>query len=177
LDLLEIFKEKHHLSDKICWFLVAASQYYRELGYIIRDGLIDFILDKNENIYDWQEMWALDTVRQIGGIRKRELNQLKKYVSQHELCQAQLCLIRTENGSIDEKEEVIEIIKKNRLQNDQYRYYFLAAQELPKNLLKKVEREIPEYFRNYVYNLKGKKYGFKYYLEQKELVSEYLEYY
>lgn len=177
IEFLKIFKEKHHLSDKICWFLVAASQYHRELGNIIKDRLIEFVLDKDKNIYNWQEMWILDTIRQIGGVRKRELDQLKKHVSQHELCQAQLCLIRAENGSIDEKEENIERIKRNRLQNDQYRYYFLSAQELPKILLKKIERKIPEYFRNYVYNIKSKKYGFKYYLGEKELISEYLEYY
>lgn len=177
LEFLEMLEEKHNLSNLLCWFLVAAQQYHKSLGGTIKGELIKFILDKNKNIYDWQEMWALDTIRQIGGIRRREINLLKKYTSKHELCQAQLCLIQAQDGSADDREEILEKIKSGSLKNDQYRYYFTGVQELHKKLLTKAGRRIPQYFKEYIYSLKGNKYGFQYYLGAKRLASEQIEYY
>lgn len=173
LEFIKALKEKHHLSDRICLFLTAAARYNKELGGNLINELIKFILDKENNIYEWQTMWILDTIRQIGSIDKITLRKLKKYQPNHELCKAQLCLIVAENGSRDDREAICDQIRTGSLEHDQYRYLFLSVQELPEGILKKVEKKIPEYFRIYVSNMeKGKYYGFKYKLEEKQLFSE-----
>ncbi|OIO52926.1 hypothetical protein AUJ46_06660 [Candidatus Peregrinibacteria bacterium CG1_02_54_53] len=66
--LLIRFESEHHESSLISWFLVAASLYIDSLKAEVQKWLINFICDENRNIYEWQEMWALDTIRQIGKI-------------------------------------------------------------------------------------------------------------
>lgn len=176
-ELTKDLQEKHHLSDRICFFLSAAARYNKELGKSIKHELIKFILDKENNIYEWQTMWILDTIRQIGDIDKTTLRKLKKYQPEHELCKAQLHLIISEHGSPDDREAICDNMRTKGLEHDQYRYLFLAVQELPDSVLKKIERKIPDYFRNYVLNMeKGKYYGFKYILEDKQLISDQEDY-
>jgi hypothetical protein len=171
-DFLNLLKEKHHWAKHICWFLVATATYHQDIKSNIVEDLIKFIADKESNIYEWEEMWVLDTIRQIGGVRRRGIINLKNYSSKNELCQSQLALIVAENGSNDDRENILDIMRSTQLRDDQKRSYFLALKEIPRNVLVSVERKVPVFFRDYVYNLEGKNFGFKYSLKERNFVPD-----
>lgn len=173
-DLLNLFYEKHHLSDIFSWFFVASGKYAEEIAKIIQKKLIKFVCDKKVNIYEWQEMWALDTIRQLGKIGKTELKKIGKKYSKHcEMCYSQFALISGQCGNTDEREA---IINQEKYENDLYRTSLLAIQELNKDIVikSKLYLKADHYFREYFDNLKpGKYYGFIYNLETVELYIEY----
>ncbi|MHB1376866.1 MAG: RNA-directed DNA polymerase [Candidatus Humimicrobiaceae bacterium] len=168
-DFLDLFQEKHHLSDKLSWFFVASGNYSNEIAKLIQRKLIDFICNKKLNIYEWQEMWALDTIRQLGKIKKNDLKKLKKKVSTNGMCYSQFVLIAGQYGDSNERED---ILNKNEYKNEAYRSSLLAIQELNKDIIKKSKLylEADIYYKEYFDNLKtGKYYGFLYSLENIEL--------
>ena len=173
-DFLDLFNEKHHLSDKFSWFFVASGKYSEEISNFIQKKLINFICNQRVNIYEWQEMWALDTIRQLGKIRKTDLKKIqKKYCKNNEMCYSQVALIAGQYGSSDERED---ILNQEKYQNDSYRASLLAVQELNKDIVKKsrLYLQTEKYFKDYFDNLKyGNYYGFVYNLENIELEYEY----
>lgn len=173
-DFLNLFYERHHLSDKFSWFFVASGKYSEEISNFIQKKLINFVCDKKVNIYEWQEMWALDTIRQLGKIKKTDLKKIqKKYCNNNEMCYSQVTLIAGQYGSSDEREN---ILIQGKYKNDSYRASLLAVQELNKDIVKesKLYLKTEEYFKYYFDNLKyGNYYGFVYNLENIEIEFEY----
>lgn len=174
-DFLNIFYERHHLSDIFSWFFVASGKYAKEVAKTIQKELIKFVCDKKVNIYEWQEMWALDTIRQLGNIGKTELRKISKKYSKHcEMCYSQFVLISGQYGNTDEREAIID---NKKYKNDLYRSSLLAVQELNKDIIRgsKLYLKADDYFKEYFdNNLKpGKYYGFVYNLETIELDIEY----
>jgi len=170
LEFLDLFEEQHHLADLLCWFFVASSQYIREIKKIIQKRLITFICDRNKNIYEWQEMWALDTVRQLGDISRIDLNKLKKKIAkENPLCFSQFALILGSSGNNDDREEILE---SKRIIADQYRATILAIQELNQDVLNNANLQYPPYYQNYLKALRNKKYGFNYSLTHKDFDVE-----
>lgn len=173
-DFLNLFYEKHHLADLFSWFFVVSSKYDKNISIFVKKNLIKFIYNKKNNIYEWQEMWALDTIRQIGKINKTELKKIKKkYSSNNDMCYSQFSLISGKYGNSDEREEVL---NQERYKNDLYRTSLLAIQELNKDIIKKSKLYLKSelYYKKYFDNLKsGKYYGFIYNLEKFDLEIEY----
>ncbi|MHB8277514.1 MAG: RNA-directed DNA polymerase [Candidatus Humimicrobiaceae bacterium] len=173
-DFLDLFNEKHHLSDKFSWFFVASGKYSKEISNFIQKKLINFICDQKINIYEWQEMWALDTIRQLGKIGKTGLKKIqKKYCSNNKMCYSQFVLIAGQYGSSDERED---ILNQEKYENNSYRARLLSVQELNKDIVTKsrLYLQTEKYFKEYFDNLKyGNYYGFIYNLENLELEYEY----
>ncbi|MBD3270410.1 hypothetical protein GF376_02695 [Candidatus Peregrinibacteria bacterium] len=169
-ELLVQFKERHHLSKTLCWFFVAAGIYDKTLKDTITKGLIEFICSK-ENIYQWQEMWALDTIRQLDSISLMDIEKLKKHYSKNnESCFSQFALIACSSGNHDMREHVL---NSKRMYADQYRATLLGIQKLDKDIVKSIKNQAPKYFQEYFQKLSEEDYGFKYELEEIEIYDDY----
>lgn len=168
-----LLEDKPYLTNIICWFLLSACWYVRALKSQIKDKLLIFIRDTSKNIYEWQEMWILDTLRQLNNFTLRDLKSLKRNVNAHELCQGQLALILGQCNNPDYKEELLNKIKTSGIQNDQIRYFALAIQEMHKDVKMDILGKIPEYFKDYLSRLKNPRYGFIYSPSRIDLDIEY----
>jgi hypothetical protein len=167
LEFLNLFDRKPNLSKELSWFFVCCSKYSSELRDVLKNFLVDFICDANRNIYEWQEMWALDVIRQVGGINRRDLKKIgTNYFSENNLCYMQFCLLQGKYGNNSEREE---ILNRKKCEQDQYRSTLLATQELNEDVVRSANLVIPAYFRKYVENLKGRKYGFETNMNYEEL--------
>ncbi len=173
---INLFEDKPHLTDLICWFLLAVCDYDKSLKTPIKRKLLKFIKDSSKNIYEWQEMWIVDTLRQLDTLTPEELRILKREVNNHELCQGQLALMLGQGGNPDDREELLNKIKVGGAQNDQIRYLSLGAQEMHRDVKKQILQKIPEYFREYLERLSTPKYGSIYSLSRIKLDIEYSEY-
>lgn len=170
---ISLFEDKPHLTDIICWFLLSACDYDKSLNNLVKDKLLKFIKDPSKNIYEWQEMWILDTLRQLNNLITKDLKVLKRAMDHHELCQGQLALILGRDGKPDDREELLNKIKTVDLKNDQIRYFSLGVQEMHKDIKNQVLGKIPDYFKEYLKRLSRPKYGFVYSLSRVELDIEY----
>ena len=169
-EFLNLFDEQHHLANILCWFLVAAGCYSESQKIRIQENLIKFICDKKKNIYKWQEMWALDAIRQLGPITKTNLLKIKKtYSNKHELCYSQFCLIASQSNDSDEREEILEA---KRIQSDEYRATLGAVYSLNPDVLKRAGLRVPEYFRIFCSRVKPDYFGYKYILPKPSSVEE-----
>ncbi|MFC1810849.1 RNA-directed DNA polymerase [Patescibacteria group bacterium] len=169
-ELLEQFKERHHLSNTLCWFFVAAGNYFVKLKPIISDTLVEFICSK-KNIYEWQEMWALDTIRQLNSISEKNIKKLKRYFAKENvMCFSQFALIACNSGDHDMREYVL---NEKRIKEDQYRATLLGVQELDKEIIKHIKNSTPKYFQNFFNKLSKKNYGFNYKLQDIEINDDY----
>ncbi|MEA1965616.1 MAG: hypothetical protein U9O41_10930, partial [Candidatus Aerophobetes bacterium] len=100
---INLFEDKPHLTNLICWFLLAVCDYDKSLKNPIKGKLLKFIKDSSKNVYEWQEMWIMDTLRQLNNLTSKELKILKKVGNTHELCQSQLALILGRGGNPDDR--------------------------------------------------------------------------
>ena len=173
---INLLENKPHLTNIICWFFLAACSYDNSLKELIKNKLIKF-LNSPQNIYEWQEMWILDTLRQFNNLTMKDLRLLKNKVKAHELCQGQLALILGQSGNPDYREDLLDKVRKGKVKNDQIRNFALAVQEMHKDIKQQILRQIPEYFRKYLEKLSKPKYGFIYSLPEIELEIEYLSEY
>lgn len=165
-EFMEIFEEKHHLSNVLCWFFVACACYNNKSLKHIQTRMIDFVCNKDKNIYEWQEMWALDTIRQLGKVSISSLKKIKaKYSSGNELCYMQYALMAGESSDVDEREE---LLAGGRVDGDQYRATLLAVQEMNKQVILRAHLSFPLYFQEYLSNTKNP-YGFKYTLIKQKI--------
>lgn len=169
---ISLFEDEPHLTKHICWFLIAACNYDESLKNQIKDDLIKFI-SSSKNIYEWQEMWILDTLRQLNNLTSRDLRILKGKANSHELCQGQLALILGQSGNPDYREELLSKIKSEKVKSDHFRYFALAIQEMHEEVKRSVLRRVPAYFIEYLSKLHRPKYGFVYALSKIELEFEF----
>lgn len=168
-EFLIMFEQKHHLTDKLAWFFVAGARYDDTLGKLVKGNLLKFLCDPKKNIYEWQEMWVLDILRQIGGLTKRELKKLKsKYRHKSDLCYAQFCLLVGEEAWFDELEI---ILQEKRVTQDTYRATGLSLKEMNTDVVNRARITFPNYFNKYLASLSGRMFGFKYSLMKEDLNS------
>jgi len=162
----KLFKEKHHLANLFSWFFVASGKYSKKIANLIKSNLIKFVCNKKINIYEWQEMWALDAIRQLGRIKIADLRRVKKkYSKQNDLCYSQFSLIAGQYGNLDEKEEILHL---GKYKNDLYRSSLLSVQDLNKSIVRNstIYKIADKYFKEYFDRLiTGKYYGFNYNLK------------
>jgi len=173
---INLFEDKPHLTDRFCLFLLAVCDYEKSLKTPIKRKLLKFIKDSSKNIYEWQEMWIVDTLRQLDTLTPEELKILKRVANTHELCQGQLALMLGQCGNPDDREKLLNKIKVGGAQNDQIRYLSLGVQEMHRDFRNQISQKIPEYFREYLKRLGNPKYGFIYSLSRIELDIEYSQY-
>lgn len=172
-NFIDLFEDKPHLTDIICWFLLSACCYDKSLNGAVKNRLLKFIRDISKNIYEWQEMWILDTLRQLNNLTSKDLKLLKKVINNHELCQGQLALILGRGGNPDDREELLNKVRTGIMRNDQIRYFSSAIQEMHEDIRKQILKKIPEYFKEYLRKLSRPKYGFIYFLSKTDLDIEY----
>lgn len=157
MNFLFLFEKKPDFTGKFCWFFLMAVHYDNKLKRVIIKKLIEFICNKKENVYAWQEMWALDTIRQLGPLDKRTVKRLKDNIRiEHNACLAQYMVIAGQANSYEEKEE---ILKRADYKGDLYRSALLATQDIKKEIVQKYIKA-PEYFEEYLDKLSGKHYGY-----------------
>jgi len=173
---INLLEDKPHLTDLICFFLLAVCDYDKSLKAPIKRNLLKFIKDSSRNIYEWQEMWIMDTLRQLGTLTPEESRILKGVGNTHGLCLGQLALMLGQGGNPDDREELLNKIKVGGAQNDEIRYLSLGVQEMHRSVKNQILQKIPEYFREYLERLSNPKYGFIYSLSRIELDTEYSEY-
>jgi len=173
---ISLLEDKPHLTNLICWYVLAACDYDKSLKNPIKNEFLRFLKDPSKNIYEWQEMWIVDTLRQLDNLTTRDLRILKRVGNTHELCQGQLALMLGRGGNPDDREELLNKVKLEQVKNDQVRYFALAIQEMHKDIKEQISQRIPEYFGEYLRRLRRPKYGFIYSLPRIELDIEYSEY-
>lgn len=167
IEFMGVFENKHHLSSVLSWFFVACACYNNKSLKAIQTGMIDFVCNKDKNIYEWQEMWALDTIRQLGKVSISNLKRIKaKYSSNNELCYMQYALMAGETSDVDEREE---LLAGRRVDGDQYRATLLAVQEMNRHVVSRAHLSVPFYFQEYLSIIKTPIYGFKYMLTKQKL--------
>lgn len=172
-DFFELLEERPHLSNKFCWFLLAAAKHEKRLRKDILKNLVSFLRDKKKNIYAWQEMIILDTIRQLITVKDTSLLKIiRKIKPKHIISLCQINLILGKFGESDDLEEIITQIKNNLFDDEQIRSISISIQQVNKNIKQNIfDRYIKKpYVKEYAKSVKDNKYyGFLYNFQKESL--------
>ncbi len=170
--LFVTFKEKHYLADLLCWFFLCSAQYDKSNKDSIRSFLLSFLADSEHNLYEWQEAWVIDTLRQLKGLSQRDLAFLRGRVNRHNLCHSQILLILGENNNLGDIEKLAELFRQTEHDSDMIRFVVIALQVPLKNgALARILKTTPLYLRKYLEHLQNPKYGFETALAREEILA------
>ncbi len=178
-EFMAMLENKPHITNKLCWFFQAATQYDKMQREFILKKLIEFLKDKKKNLYEWQELMVLDTIRQL--LKKGDLNfikQIRKLKPKHFLAECQKRLILGREGESDDIEQIVNDIKTLLLNDEQKRNAAVAIQGLHKSHKDKIYDEYinKTYTKKFLKSLNGKYFGYVYKL-QKDWAEESVDAY
>lgn len=160
-DFVELLEEKPHLTNKLCWFLLASARYQNRLINLILRKLINFIRDKKRNLYAWQELIVMDAIRQmIKPDNRAEIKIVRKLRAKSNLSLCQKNLILGKTGNSDDLEEIVGQIRRGEFNYEELRAMGISVQQLNSSIKRRVydENIHKSYVKQYVSSVHGNKY-------------------
>lgn len=175
-DFIGLLEEKPHLTNKLCWFLLASVKYQKRVKRLVLRRLIKFITDKKKNLYAWQELIIIDVLRQlITADDKAEIKVVRKLRPKSKLALCQKNLILGRVGSSDDLEEIVSQVKRADYNYEELRSAGLAVQQLNSSIKKRLYNESihKSYVKEYVSSVRGNRYyGFTFEFSKEDVEPE-----